>query len=105
MKKKKGGLILGPIPKISPKHNFFKKTGYQIRYNRNRPITGTPVLTRSRFRFWFLKTRNWGTPVPVHDFSQKSGNWTGLTPLPLTVTTHNSWLNIKNLMLLSFCNF
>ena len=52
-KKKKGGLILGPIPKISPKSNFFKKTGYRTGYNRNRLVTGTRVKPGSWFWFWF----------------------------------------------------
>ena len=82
---KKKGTYFRPIPKISPKSNFFLKTGYRTGYNRNRPVTGTLVLPGSRFRFRFPKTRNRGTPVPVPGFGQKPGNRTGLTPLLFSV--------------------
>jgi hypothetical protein len=71
----KNGLILGPIPKISPKSNFLKKLVTRL------GRTGTLILPGFWFQFWFPKTRNRDTPVPVPGFGQKLGNQIGLTPL------------------------
>ena len=60
---KKNGLILGPIPKISAKNNFFKKPI-------TRPGTTEPAGNQDP-GFWFPKTRNRRTPVPIFGFGQK----------------------------------
>jgi hypothetical protein len=77
----KNGLILGPIPKISPKSNFLKKPVTGPRYNQNWPVTGTPIKTRVPVSVSISQNKEPGYPVPVLDFGQKLGNRTGLTPI------------------------